>query len=74
MDTKPVRLIRINEVEARTGLKKTQIHALEKRGLFPRRVKISERASGHVESEVEAYIAGRIAASRENPPHARSAA
>ena len=64
MSSHPLRILRIREVEARTGLKKSQIHTLESRGLFPRRVKISERASGHVESEVEAYLAGCISASR----------
>lgn len=66
-EARPLRMLRIREVESRTGLKKTQIYRLERRGEFPRRVKISERASGHVESEVEDFIARRIAASRAAP-------
>jgi len=59
-----MRILRLPQVEAKTGLKKTQIGTLEKRGLFPQRVKISERASGWVESEVDAYLERRVALAR----------
>ena len=64
MNDKPLRFQRLPTVEDRTGLRHTQIHALERLGKFPRRVKISERASGWLESEIDAWIEQRVAASR----------
>ncbi len=56
-----IRILRIPETCRRVGLSKSRLHELEQQGLFPRRVKISARASGHVESEVEEYLAQRVA-------------
>jgi prophage regulatory protein len=55
-------ILRSPVVEVRTGLSKTRIDELEKRGLFPRRVKISERAVGWVESEIDQFIRAKIEA------------
>lgn len=59
-----LKIIRLPAVEDRVGLKKSQINALERAGKFPRRVRISARAAGWVESEIDDYIRARIAASR----------
>jgi prophage regulatory protein len=59
-----LRLLRRPQVVDRTGLRPTLIDSLERRGEFPRRVKISERAAGWIEHEVNDWIAQRIAASR----------
>jgi prophage regulatory protein len=58
------RFLRLPQVEDRTGLKHSQIHTLEVSGRFPKRVKISERASGWLEHEIDAWIEQRVMASR----------
>ncbi|MGE0582865.1 MAG: helix-turn-helix transcriptional regulator [Steroidobacteraceae bacterium] len=60
----PLRLLRLPDVEGRVGLRRSMIHRLEQRGEFPRRVRISARAAGWIESEINDYIHARIAASR----------
>lgn len=61
---KTKRFIRLPVVEDRSGLKRERIRQLEGEGKFPARVQLSDRAVGWVESEVEAWIQERIAASR----------
>jgi len=63
------RVLREREVLARIRLSHTRLWELEQAGKFPRRFKISEdgRACGWLESEVEEYIAQRIAQSRGIP-------
>lgn len=58
------RFLRLPLVEDRTGLKHSQIHTLEVLGKFPKRIKISERASGWLEHEIDAWIEQRVTASR----------
>lgn len=66
---KPLRLLRKPEVLSRTGKSNSRLYAEIQAGKFPAPVKInadpSSRASGWIEEEVEAYLADRIAASRE---------
>ncbi len=57
-------LIRLPDVQRMTGLGRSQIYALAKKDRFPRPVKLSERCSAWVSSEVAAWIAARISASR----------
>jgi prophage regulatory protein len=64
--TLPRRILRLPEVIKRTGLQRDSIYRGGREGWFPTRVKLTERASGWVESEVEAYIE-RIAAQRGKP-------
>lgn len=62
MLTEPeLRLIRLPAVERRVGLKKSQISLLERGGKFPRRERISSRAAGWVESEIDDFIRARMA-------------
>jgi prophage regulatory protein len=63
-EQKPKRILRRPEVQNRVGLTHSQIDSLERRGLFPKRIKISVKAAGWLEHEVEAFIDQRIAASR----------
>jgi prophage regulatory protein len=59
------RILPIEEVFNRTGLRRTSIYDLVKRGLFPPPVSLGAvRRVGFVESEVNAWISDRIAASR----------
>lgn len=57
----PERLLRLPDVEALTGLKKSSIYDAMKRGEFPQPVKLSRRAVCWPLSTVQGWIAGRIA-------------
>jgi len=53
-------IIRLPEVIARTGLRKSFIYSEISQGNFPKSVKLSRRAVGWVESEIDEWIAQRI--------------
>ncbi len=52
---------RIEQVEARTGLKKSAIYERVARGEFPPPIAITDKARGWLRSEVVAWIAARAA-------------
>lgn len=54
------RLLRLPDVEARTGLKKSAIYAGMKAGTFPACVKLGPRAAAWSLSSVESWIYERI--------------
>lgn len=54
------RLLRLPEVESRTGLKKSAIYAGMRAGTFPECIKLGPRAAAWPLSAVEAWIAERI--------------
>ncbi len=60
-EPRALRILRLREVERLTGLKRSRIYELEREGKFPVRVHISERATGWLEHEIQAYIALRVA-------------
>ena len=55
------RLIRRKEVQAKTGLGASSIYAMMKNGEFPQCLNLSERRVAWIESEVDQWIANRIA-------------
>lgn len=55
------RLIRRKEVQEKTGLSASSIYALMKTGEFPQCLNLSERRVAWIESEVNQWIAERIA-------------
>ena len=55
-------LLKFLEVKERTRLSKSHLYDLVKRDLFPKPIKLSERSSAWVESEVQDWIEARIAA------------
>ncbi|EKT60637.1 helix-turn-helix transcriptional regulator [Providencia rettgeri] len=57
-------LIRLPEVMRRTGYGKAWIYRLIEAGQFPKSVKIGTRSIAFVESEVDEWIANKIAESR----------
>lgn len=61
------RIERRPEVQKRTGLGRTRLDELERKGLFPARVRISDRATGWLSDEVDAWIASRPRASVVRP-------
>ncbi|WP_047686062.1 MULTISPECIES: AlpA family transcriptional regulator [Xenorhabdus] len=57
-------LIRLPEVQRRTGYSKAWIYRLIGEDKFPKQVKISTRSVAFLESEVDGWIAQRISESR----------
>ena len=57
-------LIRLSEVQRRTGYSKAWIYRLISQGRFPKQVKIGSRAIAFVESEIDEWIAKNIDSSR----------
>ena len=57
-------ILRRREVEARCGLRKSTLYAEIAQGKFPAPVRITRRSVGWVASEVDEWIARRIADSR----------
>lgn len=55
-------LLRLPEVERRTGLRRAHLYKLARSGSFPRPLKIGARASAWRASEIVAWIEARIAA------------
>ena len=53
-------LLRLPEVERRTGLRRAHLYKLARAGTFPRPLKIGARASAWRETQVTAWIAARI--------------
>ena len=62
-DARPHCLVRERDLPAYSGLKRTQISALIKRGEFPRPIKLSEggRAKAWLEDEVLSWQRQRLA-------------
>jgi prophage regulatory protein len=58
-------LLRLHDVSARCGLKKSAIYAGMKAGTFPQCLKLGARSSGWIASEIDAWIAERIRLARE---------
>ena len=59
-----LQVLRLPQVCKVTGLCRSMIYQLETEERFPRRVKISSRAVGWVEGEVQEWLAIRIQRSR----------
>ena len=51
-----LRIMRLNEVKAVTGLSKTTIYRFEKEGRFPSRVSLGGRSVWWFEDDVEAFL------------------
>jgi prophage regulatory protein len=56
-------LLRLRDVESRTGLRRSHLYGLAARGEFPKPLKLGNRASAWVAGEVDAWIKARIRAS-----------
>jgi prophage regulatory protein len=57
-------LIRLSEVQRRTGYSKAWLYRLMNQGKFPSSIKIGSRAIAFVESEIDDWINQRIEESR----------
>jgi len=59
----PIRILRLPEICEITGLSRATI-CLQTQERFPQRIRITARAVGSVEQEVQTWLAQRIASSR----------
>jgi prophage regulatory protein len=63
-NVRPIQILRLPEVCKATGLGRSMVYRLEAQQRFPARVRISERAVGWVEEEIQGWLAERIQRSR----------
>lgn len=63
VESKPF-LIRLGHVRTRTGLSRSTLYAYIREGRFPAPIPISDRCVAWVESEIDQWIADRIASRR----------
>jgi prophage regulatory protein len=58
------KIARRKKVEARTGLSRSSIYAGIKAGTFPKPIQLGAQSVGWLETEIDAWLRERIAASR----------
>ena len=58
------KILRLPEVIQKTGLSRSTIYLLINRGEFTQQIKLSPRTMGFLESEIDEWIADRVAASK----------
>ena len=56
-----MRILRREAVTEKTGLERSAIYQRMALGTFPKQVKLSAKAVGWLESEVDAWIASKVA-------------
>ena len=54
------KIIKLKQVMEMTTFCRTTIYRLIKRGEFPKQIKLAERSSGWLESEVVSYLEAKI--------------
>jgi prophage regulatory protein len=59
-----IRILRLAQVIATTGMSKTMIYELQAQEDFPMRVQITPHLVGWIEAEVQAWLARRVETSR----------
>jgi len=59
-----LRMLRLNAVQARTGLSRSTIYLRISEGGFPKPIPLGGRAVGWIEAEINAWLIRQIAASR----------
>lgn len=72
MDQQSLRALRLPEVERRTGLTRPTIYRRAKEGTFPKPVRLGGNSSAWIESEIDGWLAARIAerdSARDASPH-----
>lgn len=57
-------ILKLSEVKQITGLSGSSVYRAVAKGTFPRQIKLGERSSGWVASEIEQWLKDRIEASR----------
>ena len=64
--SKPRRILRLNQVLEVPGLGRSFIYQLQAENLFPQRIKIGAQAVGWIEAEVHQWVEAKITQSRAN--------
>ena len=59
-----IRIVRLPEVTARTGVSRSTIYQWMSKGTFPKSVVLGGRVAGWIEEEEDAWIHQQVAASR----------
>jgi prophage regulatory protein len=59
-----LRILRRKKVETKTGISRSSIYDGIKRGTFPKPIHLGQQSVGWLESEIDAWLLERIAASR----------
>jgi prophage regulatory protein len=59
-----LRILRRKKVEIKTGISRSSIYDGIKRGTFPKPIQLGQQSVGWLESEIDAWLRERIAASR----------
>lgn len=59
------RILRRRQVEEATGLPRSSLYAKIKKGEFPAQIRLGARSVGWTQASVSAWVAERIAATRE---------
>jgi prophage regulatory protein len=57
----PATILKLPEVSQRTSLSRSHLYSLIAEGAFPKQVRLGTRAVGWLESEVDSFIAARVA-------------
>lgn len=68
MSTSSARFMRLPEVRRTSGYSKSRLYVLIANGQFPAPVRLGGRAVGWISTEIEEWVASRIAASRSAKP------
>ena len=59
-----IKILRIDEVIAVTGMSRSGIYAAVKKGAFPRPYALTQRTVGWVEDEVQSWLSSKLADAR----------
>ncbi len=62
--TAELRILRRKKVETKTGISRSTIYNGIKKGTFPKQIQLGQQSVGWLESEIDAWLRDRIAASR----------
>jgi prophage regulatory protein len=60
----PARILRMPEVQNRTGLSRTTLYLLTQKNQFPKNCQLGSRAVGWLEADITKWINDRAAASK----------
>ena len=62
------KILRLDDVKSKTGLGRTTIYDQVRAGDFPRPIKISSRAIGWIDEEIEGWVQDRVSARDSSGP------
>jgi prophage regulatory protein len=66
-DTRPIRILRRWQVQDTVGLSRATIYQMMREGRFPKPVKISVRAVGWIEHEIQEWLMKRVETTHSPP-------